>query len=94
VAISASADIEALAVSLLARLFPVAKGMRLIGVTVSSLDRLPSQAEREKFSSRSYKGLPREDAKASEKCSIVRTPRRARDDLERRREQGWARRAL
>ncbi|MDX3805890.1 MAG: DNA polymerase IV, partial [Bosea sp. (in: a-proteobacteria)] len=37
-AFSASADIEALALSLLAPLFPVAKGIRLIGVTVSSLD--------------------------------------------------------
>lgn len=46
-AISASADIEALAVSLLSPLFPVAKGIRLIGVTISSLDILPSEAERE-----------------------------------------------
>jgi DNA polymerase-4 len=45
-AFSASADIEALALSLLAPLFPVAKGIRLIGVTVSSLDGLPRQAER------------------------------------------------
>ncbi|WP_455722272.1 DNA polymerase IV [Xanthobacter autotrophicus] len=45
VGISASADIEALAVSLLAPLFPVAKGIRLIGITVSSLDGLPRQAE-------------------------------------------------
>ncbi|OYX67718.1 MAG: hypothetical protein B7Y95_22395 [Rhizobiales bacterium 32-66-11] len=46
-AFSASADIEALALSLLAPLFPVAKGIRLIGVTVSSLDGLPRQAERQ-----------------------------------------------
>lgn len=46
-AFSASADIVALALSLLAPLFPVAKGIRLIGVTVSSLDGLPRQAERQ-----------------------------------------------
>lgn len=43
-ALAASADIEALALALLEPLFPVSKGIRLIGVTVSSLEDGEAQA--------------------------------------------------
>lgn len=43
-AISAREEIKTLARSLLAPLFPTAKGIRLIGITVSSLDEVHAEA--------------------------------------------------